>query len=148
MNAPANPAPAPANTIPIPVKESKPSAIANVTMIGIKGNVSSAIPNTAPPNENKITIIGIIALSLPFILSVTLPMPASIAPVASTTAKAPPTINIKNMIDAVSTMPSGTDLKKSMSPVGVFSINSNDVGSTTILPLALSIIAYCPAGTM
>ena len=65
IKAPAKPAPAPMNTMAAPVKESNPRAIHKLTIMGIKGSVSSAMPMTAPPKAKAIMITGISRVSFP-----------------------------------------------------------------------------------
>ena len=68
----------------------------------MNGNVSSAIPNTAPQSEKKNITTGMIIHDLFFKLLISLPIPASMAQVSLTTVMAPPTMKMKKVICAVS----------------------------------------------
>ena len=69
------------------------------------GTDSSYIPNTAPPKENIVVIIGIIKISLPLNTLTILTIPKSIAFVLDIILKAPPTINKNAIISAPSIIP-------------------------------------------
>src|SRR5699024_9151604 len=107
-------------------------------------------PNTDPQMEKKNMATGMIIQDLLLRFLISLPMPASMAFVSFTTAIAPPTINIKKMICAVSCSPRGTAVRNCSSVTGVDSTYENESGFTTSLSCPVSglstivIISYVP----
>jgi hypothetical protein len=107
-NAAANPAAAPRNGMATPTIESYPRRRASGMKMMTNGMTSSDIPKTDPPRE-KITISD--GMSSPsrcgrlVMVSVSLRMPNSTAPVSWKMAKLPPIISRKQMSSAPSRKP-------------------------------------------
>ena len=82
----------------MPTTASYPMATNMGARIMTKGRASSPMPNTAPPRENSVIRMGISRISRPFVMAITLIIPASTAPVRRTIPKDPPTTRIKAMM--------------------------------------------------